>query len=447
MQKLHIGIQFSEAIIVNRLYYVCSFIEQHPLTANRILFCFDKKINSTLLIDYQKDSDSGSSNYYIPRQELVFIENSPASHTLVANTYQWKAGQLYAVEPQQKPEQPFLIQQQFQFDIFESIFFHISRYEEWACPEEAKDQWDMMKEEAQFLVANGLEQRAIVDELVAAFLEGIGLEVPAQETSYRITHDIDAVRSFQSWWSPIRATAGLIKKGQGFGAIKRLWQSYWGTKAGLQKDPFDNFETLLSTSEKHQKVIYFLVGGDSIFDTPFNLNTDRMQAVFGLCKQRAYAIGIHPSYNSWKNKSLITSELQYLSNVIDESIQRSRQHYLHFSFAHTPYYFDELGITEDSSLGYNYRIGFRCGTGFPYRLYDFKNERAFRFLEVPMVLMDSALLKQANYKGAEVQRLFHSFLASNALNTFITFNFHNTRFFDAWLYAIPLEELYLDLIA
>ena len=96
----------------------------------------------------------------------------------------------------------------------------------------------------------------------------------------------------------------------------------------------------------------------------------------------------------------------------------------------------------DESLGFPDRVGFRCGTGFPYHLYNFTKEKAYHFLEIPLVFMESALLRESGFNEDKLKEIWSSFLNENARNTMITFNFHNSRFYDAALSGINLEELY-----
>ena len=139
------------------------------------------------------------------------------------------------------------------------------------------------------------------------------------------------------------------------------------------------------------------------------------------------------------------TEKENLEEAIEESINLTRQHFLRFSFKHTPQAIQQLGLKEDSSLGFADRIGFRCGTGFSYNLYDFENEKAFEFLELPLIVMDSALIQEGGNNPKLIVKIWDDFIAKNRFDTKITFNFHNSRFYDAQIKGIPLKELYESL--
>ena len=93
-------------------------------------------------------------------------------------------------------------------------------------------------------------------------------------------------------------------------------------------------------------------------------------------------------------------------------------------------------------LGFADRNGFRCGTGFAYHLYDFENEKAYNFLETPLTVMDSALIREGQDNDQKINQILNDFINENRTNTKITFNFHNSRFFDSEVISIQLRTLY-----
>jgi hypothetical protein len=50
----------------------------------------------------------------------------------------------------------------------------------------------------------------------------------------------------------------------------------------------------------------------------------------------------------------------------------------------------------DTTLGFSEHFGFRHGTCFPFRLFNFKTRQPYHFLEIPLHLMD-ATLHHPNY--------------------------------------------------
>jgi Family of unknown function (DUF7033) len=418
----------------NRIDYILNFIEQHPLANGAISFTRDEEAGFDLKLNYGIEQ---AGAFFIPAQQLFFSDILPQFESLAANQFVCNSDQLFAVEQQRNNPKEFIQDNRFQFDIIETIFFHISRFEEWYYLGDREDEHGRMDAKLQFLVKNQLHRRPVVDELIFSFLNAIGIKTDPVKTSYGITHDIDFIVKRNDFSGVMKSMAGAILKRGEFGAALKICQNR------RLENPYDTFDWLLRKEEGVEKGIYFLMGGKSKFDNQYDLNLSIVQKAIQLSKERNYQIGIHPSYNTWKDEKLMQEEKEKLEAVIGEAIIFTRQHYLRFSFHHTPQIIDNLDVKEDSSLGYADLIGFRCGTGFSYQLYDFKNERPFNFIETPLIFMDSALLTEANNQPEKVEKIWTSFISENRFNTKITFNFHNSRFYDAALYSIKLKELYL----
>jgi hypothetical protein len=70
----------------------------------------------------------------------------------------------------------------------------------------------------------------------------------------------------------------------------------------------------------------------------------------------------------------------------------ARQHWLRFD-SHERL-FDmvaKAGLAYDSTLGFPETVGFRNGANFAFPPYDFKHEKAYEFVEIPLVIMDGGL--------------------------------------------------------
>jgi len=106
--------------------------------------------------------------------------------------------------------------------------------------------------------------------------------------------------------------------------------------------------------------------------------------------QSGAEIGLHGSYNSLELPRQLAEEYSRLSRL-GFSVQGGRQHWLRYQDNSL---FDELsraGAIYDSSVGYSEHVGFRTGACFAYAPYNFHEEAAYPLLEIPLVVMDSAL--------------------------------------------------------
>ncbi len=428
-----------------QIEYIIDFLQHHPLTPAQVRWAQNEVPSPhDLVITY--GSKPTAASYFIPTQQLLFSQKLPNITTLQPGAYTFEQYRLYSVETTQKSEEVFLQDGQFGFDIIETLFFHLSRYEEYHSQPDQWDEWEMMKSSEQFLSKYQLQERPVVDHLVYCFYQALGLRPALRPTTFRLSHDIDAIRKFTSPYKLLRASARLLQQGRSWGNLGTLVRTYRDSKSGRIRDPYDTFEWLLKADGVGEKVIYFLAGGITRYDKFCQIEHPALPSILDLAKERGYQIGLHPSYAAHTNEQLFQKEQACLEQKCGHSIQHSRQHFLHFDFKQTPQLIERQQMQQDSSLGYQDTIGFRCGTGFAYALYHFEEQRSYHFKEQPLVFMDTALLMETKEDMALFEQRLHRFLADNRYLTQITFNFHNSTFDDLRLDAAWLKRLYLELV-
>ena len=103
-------------------------------------------------------------------------------------------------------------------------------------------------------------------------------------------------------------------------------------------------------------------------------------------------IGLHPSWYSFDNPNELKRQKNTLEKVLGHETVSIRQHYLHHDCRITPRVQAMAGFKYDSTLGFNDNVGFRCGTCFPYPLYDLRAEKELSIMEIPLIIQDGAML-------------------------------------------------------
>lgn len=452
MMKTHlptVGIHTSDEHSV-KLAYTVAFLDAHPLCrAAEIGFVLNNTAaDNRWNIAYGMVEESTGFDFFIPAQHLFFAEAPALMPGPHMNAYAYEGQLLYSVESEKKSAcRAWLRAMTFGFDVLETIFFHISRYEEvFAAPEQSGTS-GRLDEESHLLVQNGLEQQPQVDLLIALLLRVITGKLVKKTTTYDLTHDIDFLYRYPDLYAVIRATGGALYRGEKLSTIRHHWQTYYAVRLGKAKDPYDCFDWLLSSdtgwTEKH---LYVMTGGETPFDNHYAVKDPLLLNTLNLARQRGYHLGLHPSYNAGFKEALFQSELTRLREVTGVDIRRSRQHWLRFNWQITPALLGRQGIREDASMGYRKRLGFRCGTGFPYRMYDFANERAFTWREHPLACMDSAAIHQARESGSDLIDLLKVFFTENAVNTHISINFHNSNFDPVLATGRQLADFYRSFV-
>jgi hypothetical protein len=161
-------------------------------------------------------------------------------------------------------------------------------------------------------------------------------------------------------------------------------------ETGEVQDPFDTFGYMMDTAEKAGLRFEFnmLVGGISRYEGFYSVRDPRIKALMASFQKRGHHIGLHPSYNSFLDKRLLTEEKQLLEQQLNTTISTSRQHYLKFSVPKTWRILSEAGIRTDSTMGYAAEPGFRCGTSKPFPVFDIHQRIQLPLTERPLLVMD-----------------------------------------------------------
>ena len=127
-----------------------------------------------------------------------------------------------------------------------------------------------------------------------------------------------------------------------------------------------------------------------LLDPSYDVSRDkRLQEKCCELLSDGHKIGLHGSFYSAEDETLFFKEKEALEEVINAGINKTRQHWLNYSEISTPYILDKAGIKFDSSIGFNDILGFRSGIASIYNPYDHRNQRAFSFYEMPLVIMDA----------------------------------------------------------
>jgi len=421
-----------------RIEYVIEFLNTHPLRPSKLCFVTNSKENSSVNIGYG-----------IPNLEYLIERDN---HFLISNVNDFSCLQLVNIETKKKNlsvlkgdninphKNDFL-----GFDIIENIFFHISRMEEvFADPEQSNNScW--LDESLHLIIKEGCEKQPIVDDLVLFFFEKILDTKVHQNTQYEITHDIDFLYRFKPLHEFIRSIIATIIYARGFSTLVNIIKHRYGMlKSDKIKDPYDTYSDLFLEDETkwERKLCFLMTGGNTKYDNRYSINHPYIKNVLSISKARNYTIGIHPSYNAHTNKKMYAKEKNKLENIIGYTVENNRQHILRYDWSITPYIYNEEGIQTDSSMGYKEHLGFRCGTGFPYHMYDFKNEEKFSWKEYPIAYMDSSANHESVKKNISVEKLTDTFMKTNQYNTYISFNFHNSSFDPLTAQGRALYKLY-----
>ncbi len=294
-------------------------------------------------------------------------------------------------------------------DLFAGVFFMLTRWEE--SLGKHKDQHDRFPAaEALVVKQAGYILRPIVDEysfLLRTWLlalsgaeasatrtersRSIGYSIPEQSSKYKVVLSCDVDIPYYWRSKPLWKNLGgrLLKHWNIINTV-RDFKSFRSVNASTDKDPYDTYDYLMDLAEKggNKMQFNFIGGGKTKYEGYYQIDGPHIKALIQHIISRGHHIGLHPSYDSYRDGLIIRKEKEAVASSAGISVVRSRQHYLRFSVPETWQKLSSAGIIEDSTLGYAAEPGFRCGTCKPFPVFDITLREQLPLMERPLLIMD-----------------------------------------------------------
>ena len=358
--------------ITERLRYICSFIltEQlgldYRLTDN-LSDCDDREL---CIINYS-DKISEGNCFNIKPAGLLFEQGIKKQHI---NCFDNNGTTCFFRT----------LGGDFHFDIFAAGFYLLSRYEEY-LPHE-KDFYGRFSHSESLAFQQGFLSQPLVNIWIREFAEALQSKFPSINFTFRsyqaiVTYDIDIAWSYKH--------KGLLRNLGGFmksPSLERL-----KVLMGLQKDPFDCYDELISLHQNSKsKVIIFFPMAEKVFLYDRNISPSK-KPIQNLIKQlsSSFEIGLHPSWKSFTEQTLIQKEKNILQSIIEKDLVHSRQHYIKFELPSTYRNLSDAGIKYDHSMGYGSINGFRASVASDFLWYDLAKEQITGLRLFPFCFMDA----------------------------------------------------------
>lgn len=328
------------------------------------------------------------------------------------------------------------------------IFLALSRYEEYA-PDAPRDAHGRFPASASDAYREGYLERPVVREWTAEIGRRLREWFPdlppthRREMRFVPTYDIDLLWAYhhRGW----RGMASGVKDSL-TGHARRAYHRLTSTEVN---DPYNTIAALEALHGRNQlQARYFwLVSSkkDRRDTNPYPLPSAQRALMRTLDGDGR--CGLHPSYGSSNDPSMITEEKHRIEAVLARTVEASRQHFVRFDLPDTYRHLYAAGIRHEYSMGYADAVGWRAGTNLPFRWYDLGQERETQLIVYPFAAMDVTL---RNYLGldAEAARDKVLALAENVRphGGPFTLLWHNSSFADDYGWA-GWWEAYAALVA
>jgi hypothetical protein len=284
----------------------------------------------------------------------------------------------------------------------------------------------------------------LINLWVKALAEDLKNKFPAID--YRLpvfsfvpTYDIDIAYSYKH--------KGLLRNIGGF--FKSPSAERIKVLSGIKKDPFDCYAWLNQLHQENnlKPVYFFLVAEENgIYDKNILPDTN---AMWKLVKHHAkkYTVGLHPSWQTGDDSSLLKKEKELLEAMSEKGITRSRQHYIRFNLPEGYQQLITAGITDDYSMGYGSMNGFRASVASSFYWYDLEKEQQTNLRIHPFCFMDAnAYYEQRQDPLTSLNELQHYFAVCKKVNGTLITIWHN-NFLGTAKEFVEWKQMYEQFIA
>lgn len=325
-------------------------------------------------------------------------------------------------------------------DIFGTIFFMLSRYEEFVSFK--SDNHGRYDSKHSLILKNNLNLYPIVDAYVSIlrfFLKNKqpSLRFKKQFFEIKLSSDFDRPYCFTKLSVNIKTYLWFLKYKEIVSSFEFLY--YYLIKIIFRRDIYITYlKKQIEIAERFgfSFHIYVMNAVQGIHDFGYNPKSGTIFKIINYALKRGHQIGFHPSYNTCNDHHLYQIEKKGLESKIGFKILSNRQHYLKMNIPYTWQYYEDNNILEDHSLGYHDTVGFRAGTSHKFKLYDLVSRRTLNVYENPLIIMDCGLLKSV-FKNSYISVLKKAFILIKICKYYngnFSFLWHNSSFNYDWRY-------------
>jgi hypothetical protein len=243
-----------------------------------------------------------------------------------------------------------------------------------------------------------------------------------------LSHDLDQLRG-NDRWTQLARLSRVFRPRVSAVRLRNLWYACLNA-AQPRRYYFDNVVGMLAVERMlgYTSSLYFLNGQGGRFGA---------RSGSGLIKELAALVpgkwsrGIHYNFDTFLDAERFRAQQRELEELLGMPVVTGRAHYLRFDGLRSWRFLASRGIHVDESLGYPDAIGYRAGIAGPFVPFDTVAESTLPVLEMPLVVMESALTEQGPDEAVEifVGLMRHLCVVGGALSLlFHPGQFHNPEY-------------------
>lgn len=261
------------------------------------------------------------------------------------------------------------------FDVFASLFYLISRYEEYLPS--VRDAHGRYAAYQSVAMEFGFIEKTMVNRYIVWFANWLKenfstIEFKLPKWTVLYTFDVD--HPYYSKDIPLdRMLARKIKNVRTIG----------------EKDKYDTYDFILDSLKEIPSLFFFLCPKEPSENDNYNKRDNQgFKELITKIRERS-KIGIHPSYYADEN-DLLKEEADWLSALHQRQIKSSRYHYLRNDIESSYSKLPKAGIKFDFSMAYGNQSGFRSSCSLPFYFFDVKANKKTEIIIYSPCIMDSS---------------------------------------------------------
>lgn len=283
------------------------------------------------------------------------------------------------------------------YDILAASFYLISRYEEYLP--HVKDMHGRFPPRESLAFEHGFLHLPLIDLWAYRLLDAIRERFPdlrANPGGYQFRPVIDVTTSH------CYARRGIFRSLGGFLfdlsrlRFRRTWDRVrvWFDPS---RDPYDNYERLIAIHKKYpvQAMFFFQFAEYSTYDKNVSPNNNKFRHLIKSVADYS-VVSLAASYTATRNLNVLKEEKKRLSEVLNRPVNYSRLRYNRVDMPQTYRDLMEAEFTDDYTMGYTHRVGFRASTCTPFLFYDINHETQRPIRISPFAFHDYSLLAFAS---------------------------------------------------
>jgi hypothetical protein len=345
-------------------------------------------------------------------------------------------------------------------DIFGAAFFMLTRYEE-VVKSAARDEHERFPASASLAFQENFLERPIINEYIEVLWSCLTrlwprLHRKPRRFHMRPSHDVDLPLCVagKPLVQVLKSAAGdVVRRNEPVLVLRRLDSFMRSRQKGSDFDICNTFDKIMTLSESHdiRSSFYFITGRTAgKIDGSYSMRDPWIRRLVRRIHERGHEIGLHPSYNTFRNPSQIRREfdvLQWTAHAENIHQERwgGRQHFLRWEAPTTWQAWEDVGLDYDSTLTFADNVGFRCGVCYEFPVFNLRTRRPLNLREQPLIVMEDTLLRKEymNLPLSEVwERVVRLRERCRAYDGTFTLLWHNHMLVDK-----KMAELYNKLIA